>query len=170
MTSTFTFVIITVLVILHLFFHLVSPCLMVGLTIDDNPSISMNSLPTNHTAIRTRQENNHTRHLGWLSRSTHRARKVVLLLLAHRSRNQRRPNGTWRDSIDADLLGNELVRETAGEGDNGSLGGSVVEEIGSANVGVDGSVVDYYAATGILEEVRHCGFGEVEVGRHWSEG
>lgn len=36
----------------------------------------------------------------------------------------------------------KLVTETTREGDNGSLGGGIVEQVGSANVGVDGRIVD----------------------------
>lgn len=41
------------------------------LTVDDDTSISMDRLPTNHRAIGASQENNHRRHLRRLAWSTH---------------------------------------------------------------------------------------------------
>ncbi len=51
--------------------------------------------------------------------------------------------------------------ETASEGDDGAFGGSVVEEVGTADVGVyGGAVYDCVAGFHVGEGV----FGEVEVG------
>lgn len=51
--------------------------------------------------------------------------------------------------------------ETAGEGDDGPFGGGVVEEVGAADVGVDGGAVDD-GVSGF--HVREGVFGEEEVG------
>lgn len=135
-----------------------------SLTIDNHTTIGMNSLPTNHRAIRTSQEYHHTSHLRRLSRPAHGRCEAVLLLFTHGRCDEWRPDRTRRNGIHANLLVDELVRETAGEGYDGSLCGSVVEEIGTADVGVYGGVVDYYSAAGVFEEGWEGGLGEVEEG------
>ena len=51
--------------------------------------------------------------------------------------------------------------EAAGKGVDGAFAGGVVEEVGAADVGVDGGVVDDGVAG---FQVREGVFGEVEVG------
>lgn len=46
------------------------------------------------------------------------------------------------NSVNTNALADVLVAETSGEGHNGAFCRGVVEEIRSADVGVDGSVVD----------------------------
>ena len=54
----------------------------------------------------------------------------------HRRGDQRCPDRTGTDGVDADTKFELLIRETAGEGDDGALGGGVVEQVGAADVGV----------------------------------
>lgn len=58
----------------------------------------------------------------------------------------------------------ELVGEAAGEGDDGAFCGGVVEEVGAADVGVYGGVVDdcgagFHVGEGVFgeEELRGSG-------------
>lgn len=122
----------------------------------------MNRLTTNHRTVLTGQENDDARHFRGLSRPPHGRCKVILLLFPHGGGDKGCPYRTWSDGVDADLLVDELVGETSRKGDDGAFGGGVVEEIGTTDVGVDGSVVDDGAAAGVLEEVGKGGFGEVE--------
>ena len=62
--------------------------------------------------------------------------------MLHGRRDQRRPNGTGTDAIDADAIFKLLVGKAAGEGDDGTFAGGVVKEIRTADVGVDGGAVD----------------------------
>lgn len=62
--------------------------------------------------------------------------------MLHRRRDQRRPHWTGADTIDADTVFQLLVGETAGEGDDGAFAGGVVEEVGTADVGVDGGAIN----------------------------
>lgn len=85
---------------------------------------------------------------------------MILRVRLHRGWDQRRPDRARAHRVAADTFGHQLVRKAASQCDNGAFGGRVVEQIGSANVGVDGGAVDD-GVTGV--EVRSDVFGEVEV-------
>ena len=122
----------------------------------------MQTLPTNHTTILTRQKHKTSRHLARLSRPSHRRRaKLIHSITLHRTRDQGCPYGARAYGVDADAVGDLLVVQTAGEGDDGAFGGGVVEEVGAADVGVYGGAV-YDCVAGF--HVREGVFGEVEVG------
>ena len=134
----------------------------VHLPINHDPSIRMQALPSNHTAILTRQENKARRNLRRLCRPSHRrSAQLVLRLFRHGGWDERRPDGAGTDGIDADAVGDLLVVQAAGEGDDGAFGGGEVEEVGAADVGVYGGAVDDGVA-GL--HVREGVFGDVEVG------
>lgn len=122
----------------------------------------MQALPTNQTTILTRQKHKTRSNLTRLSRPPHRRRtKLILCILLHRTRDQWGPYRSRADGIDADAVGDLLVMETAGETYDGTFGGGVVEEVGTADVGVyGGAVYDCVAGGHVCETV----FGEVEVG------
>ena len=122
----------------------------------------MQTLTRNHTAILTSQKHKTRRDLRRLRRTTHgRGAELILRLLVHRGRDERGPDGARADGVDADAPGDLLVVQAAGEGDDGALGGGVVEEVRAADVGVyGGAVEDRVAALHVREGV----FGEVEVG------
>ena len=122
----------------------------------------MQALPTNHTTILTRQKHKTSRHLTRLARSSHRrSAKLIHGIRFHGAGDQRGPYGARAYGVDADAVGDLLVVETAGEGDDGAFGGGVVEEVGAADVGVyGGAVYDCVAGFHVGEGV----FGEVEVG------
>lgn len=61
----------------------------------------------------------------------------IIMVNCRREHTRSRSN-----SVDTNALADVLVAETSGEGHNGALCRGVVEKIGSADVGVDGSVVD----------------------------
>lgn len=115
-------------------------------TIDDHTAIAVNSLPTNTRTIETRQKDDTSRNLTWLTRPAHGAGEAFLGLLAHCARHQRRPNGSWSYGIAPDTLGHELIRDAAREGHYGALRARVIQQIRAADVGVDRGVVDDRAA------------------------
>ena len=95
--------------------------------INNHPPIRMQTLPTNQTTIQTRQKHKTRRNLARLPRSPHRRpTKLILRILLHRARDQRRPHGTRAHGIHADPLADLLVVEPAREGDDGSFAGGVV--------------------------------------------
>jgi len=97
--------------------------------------------------------------LGW---PTHgRGAKLILCVFLHGAGNERCPDGTGADSVHADTVGDLLVVEPACERDNGAFAGGVVEEVGTADVGVyRGAVDDGVAGLHVREGV----FGKVEEG------
>lgn len=132
------------------------------LPINHHPTIRMQRLPGDQTTILTRQKDEARRNLARLAWSSHRGpAELIQSILLHRRRDQRRPHRSGSDGVDADAEFDLLVREAAGEGDDGAFGGGVVEEVGAADVGVHGGAVDdRVAGFEVLEGV----FGDVEVG------
>ena len=122
----------------------------------------MQALPGDKTTILTRQKHKTGRNLTRLARPPHRRRaELVLRIGLHRGGDERGPDGAGADGVAADAVGDLLVGEAAREGDDGALGGGVVEEVWAADVGVHrGAVDDGVARVHVLEGV----FGEVEVG------
>ena len=122
----------------------------------------MQTLPSNHTAILTGQENKARRDLRRLRRPAHRrGAELVHRRLVHGRGDQGRPDGAGADGVDADAVGDLLVVQAAREGDDGAFGGGVVEEVGAADVRVHGGAVDDRVAG---FHVREGVFGDVEVG------
>ena len=122
----------------------------------------MQTLSGNEAAVLARQEDKARGDLARLTRPAHRrAAELVLGVRLHRRRDQRRPDGAGADGVAADAVAELQVREAAREGDDGALGGGVVEQVRAADVGVDGGVVDdRVAGVHVLEAV----FCHVEVG------
>ena len=142
--------------------HLPATATRVHLAINHHTSIRMQALPGNHTAVLTSQENKARRNLGRLCRATHgRGAELVLSLFRHGRGDEWGPDGAGADGVDADAVGDLLVVEAAGEGDDGAFGGGVVEEVRAADVGVDGSAVDDSVTT---VHVGEGVFRDVEVG------
>ena len=102
----------------------------------------MQALPGYKATILARQKHETSRNLRRLPRPTHRRAELILRVVLHGRRDQRRPDGTGTDAIDADAVFELLVGEAAGEGDNGTFAGGVVKEIRTADVGVNGGAVD----------------------------
>lgn len=139
-----------------------SPSQQGPLAINHHTSIRMQTLPSNHTAVLTSQENKARRNLRRLCRPPHRrSTQLVLSLFRHGGGDERGPDRAGADGVDADAVGDLLVVQAAGEGDDGAFGGGVVEEVGAADVGVDGGAVDDGVAA---VHVREGVLGEVEVG------
>jgi hypothetical protein len=132
-----------------------------GSTVNHNTTVGMNDLPTDLGAVRAGKENKHSRDLTRLSTTPNGTTEGFLRLLRHGRNNQRSPNGTRSDSIDADAFGYPLVAETVGESGDGALGARVVEQVWAADVGVYAGVVDDSVALG---HVRESVLGEVEEG------
>lgn len=121
----------------------------------------MQTLTTHEPTIRTRQEHKTRRHLARLSGSPEGRREFLLRLLVHGGRDQRRPDRTGTDAVDADPVLELLVGEAAREGYDGALGRGVVEEVGPPDVRVHGGAgYDCVAAFHLGEGV----FGEEEEG------
>lgn len=132
-----------------------------GLTIDDAASVAVDGLTAQSAGVLTGQEDNTGRNLRWLTWPSLWCRELLLCLLAHCSRDEWRPNWTWCHGIHANTPVYVLVAETTGERDDGTLCRCVVEKIWTADVGIDGGVVDDCGAFGhVWEDV----FGEVEEG------
>ena len=87
----------------------------------------MQALPTNHTAILTRQKHKTRRYLARLAWPPHwRPAKLILRIRLHRAGDQGRPDWARANGIDADAVADLLVVQAAGEGDDGAFGGGVV--------------------------------------------
>ena len=97
-----------------------------------------------------------------MGRPSHgRGTELILCVFLHGGGNEWCPDGTGADSVYADTVGDLLVVETACERDDGAFAGGVVEEVGTADVGVyRGAVDDGVAGLHVREGV----FGQVEVG------
>jgi hypothetical protein len=132
-----------------------------GSTVNHNTTVGMNDLPTDLGAVRAGKENKHSRDLTRLSTTPNGSAKGFLRLLRHGRNDQRGPNGTGSDSVDADALGHPLVAEAVGESGDGALSARVVEQIRAADVGVHAGIVDDCVALG---HVREGVLGEVEEG------
>ena len=122
----------------------------------------MQTLPSDHTAVLTSQENEASRNLRRLCRTTHGcSAELILCLFAHGRGDQWSPDGSWADGVDTNAVGDLLIVQSAREGHDGSFGGGIVEQVGAAYVCVDGGAVDDgVAALHVLEGV----LGDVEVG------
>lgn len=134
-------------------------------SVNDHPSIWMQRLPRNQATILTRQEHEACSNLARLAGSPHRRAELFLCIILHGRRNQRCPDRAGSNSIDADTKGDLLVVEPAGEGDDGSFGGCVVEEVRAPDVGIHrGTVDDCIARLEMLEGILGDVEGGVDVG------
>ena len=122
----------------------------------------MQALSAHETTILARQKHKTSCHLARLPRPPHRRpAKLVHRITLHRAGDQRRPDWTRANGVDANAKGDLLVAEAAGEGDDGAFSGGVVEEVRAADVGVYGSIVDNgVAGFHVFEGI----FGHVEIG------
>lgn len=128
---------------------------------DNNTTIAVDNLPTNLTAVCASQEDYHRRDLTGLATTANWSAESLLRLFRHGRNDQRCPDGTRGDGVDTNALAHPLVAETVGESCDGAFGAGVVEQVGTADVGVDTGVVDDGVAFG---HVREGVFGEVEEG------
>ncbi len=129
-------------------------------SVEHRATIRMQSLPTEHTRVRTREEHETRSNLTRLSRSAQRCREPFLRILVHRGRNERCPDRSWADGVDSDAFVDLLICQPARKCDDCALGGGIVEEIGPADVGVYRGVVDDgVAALHVWDDE----FGEVKV-------
>jgi len=87
-----------------------------------NTAIRMQALARNKATIHARQENKAGRNLTRLSRPSHRRSELLLRLLIHRRRNERRPNRPGTHCINSDPFLNLLVRERSSESYDGAFG------------------------------------------------
>lgn len=88
--------------------------------------------------IHARQKHTTRRAFHRLTRSSDRRRRSECFhaFFTHGGEHERGVDGSWADGVDADtLLFHDLVRQCTGKGDDGTLGGRVVEEFWVANKG-----------------------------------
>lgn len=121
----------------------------------------MDRLAADSRAVRGGEEHDAGGDLAGLGGPAHGTRKRLLGLVVHGGRDERGPDGSRGDGVDADALADELVAEAAREGDDGALGRRVVQQVGAADVGVDAGVVD---DGGAPLHVREGVLGQVEEG------
>lgn len=85
----------------------------------------MQTLSTNETTIRTRQEYETSGAFWWLTGATHGRCEFFLRFLVHGCGDERGPDGTGANGVDADPLADLLVGKSAGEGYDGTFGGGI---------------------------------------------
>jgi hypothetical protein len=129
------------------------------LAVNNHTTIAVDDLPTNLTAVCASQENDHRCDLTGLSTTTNGSAESLLRLFSHGRNDQRCPDGTWSNCVDTNALAHPLVAETVCESGDGTLGARVVEQVWTADVGVDTGVVDDGVALG---HMRKSVFREVE--------
>ena len=95
--------------------------MQIHLTADDNTSVGVKGLSSNGRAVGRSQEDKASGDLRGLRGTADRAGEFALSLLVHGGGDQRSPDGTGSDCVDADAAADVLVVETAGEGDDGAL-------------------------------------------------
>lgn len=133
-----------------------------SLTIDNHSTVRVQRLAGNQATVLACQKHEAGGNLGRLTGSPHRSpAELIDRILLHRRRDQWGPDRARSDGVDTDTEFDLLVGKAAGEGDDGAFAGGVVEEVGAADVGVDGGAVDD-GVTGfhVLESI----FGDVEHG------
>lgn len=112
------------------------------LTIDNDTTVGVESLTGNAGAVAACKEDEASSNLGRLTWSTNWRCELLKGLVAHGRWSQRSPDWTWSDCVAANALVTVLVGQATSEGDDGTLGASVVEQIWAADVGVDRGAVD----------------------------
>lgn len=130
------------------------------LAVNNDTTVGVDGLATNGRRVGASEEDETCRDLAGLAGPAHGGCELILCFMVHGGRDERCPNGAGCDSVDTDASADVLVGETTREGHDGALGGCVVEKIGTADVGVDGGVVDDCVA---LLHVGKAVLGEVEV-------
>lgn len=121
----------------------------------------MQRLSRDETTILARKENEARCDLRRLARPPHRRGELILRIVVHRAGNQWRPDRPRTHAVHADALAHLLVGQAAGESYDGAFRARVVEEIGAADIRVDGGVIDDGVA-GL--HVRDAEFREVVEG------
>ena len=91
------------------------------LTADNNTSVGVKGLSGNGRAVGRSQEDEASGDLRGLRGTADRAGEFALSLLVHGGGDQRGPNRTGGNCVDANTTADVLVVETAGEGDDGAL-------------------------------------------------
>lgn len=114
----------------------------------------MESLSSDEAGILGSQEDEASSDLGWLTWTAHWRGELLLSRAWHGRWDEWSPDWSWADGVDTDALGQLLVGQSAGESDDGSLGGGVIEEIWATDVVVDrGAGDDGVAAGHVWDEV-----------------
>ena len=112
-------------------------------SIDNHPSIRMQALPRNQAAILTGQKHKARCNLARLTWPTHwRGAELILRVLLHRAWNQWSPDRARAYGIYTDPVRDLLIVEATGEGDDGAFAGSIIEQVGTTDVGVDRGIID----------------------------
>ena len=92
------------------------------LTVDNNTAVGVDGLARDGSTVGVCKEDEASGDLRGLRGAANRARKLFLSLVVHSSRDKGCPDGAGSDGVDTDATADVLVMETAGEGDDGTLG------------------------------------------------
>lgn len=122
-------------------------------------AVRMQALSRDEATIWSRQEHKASSDLARLTRSSHWRGELLLCLLGHCSWDEWCPNRAWTDTIDSNALLKLLVWESTSKSYDGTFGGSVIEEVGTADIRIDRCASDDCVAA---LHVRKNVFGEVE--------
>jgi len=96
-------------------------CMRRYLTADNNTTVGVEGLSSNGGAVRRSQEDKASGNLRRLRGAANGAGELALGFFVHGGRDQRSPDGTGGDCVDADTATDILVVQTTSEGDDGAL-------------------------------------------------
>lgn len=82
--------------------HRINQVLNPTLPIDNNTSVRMQALPRDKATILTRQKHETRRDLARLPWPPHRRTKLILRIMLHRRRDQRRPHRSRTNAVNTD--------------------------------------------------------------------
>ena len=129
------------------------------LSVDNDTAVGVDGLTGDTAAVGTCQKDEASGNLRRLTWPAHGRSELFLSLVVHGRWDQRRPDRAGGNSVDTDALGHKLVGQASGEGDDSTLCRGVVEKIWSADVCINGGVVDDgVSLLHVLESI----FGQVE--------
>lgn len=92
------------------------------LTVDNNTAVGVDGLARDGSTVGVCEEDEASSDLRGLRRAADRAGEIFLCLMVHGGRDKGCPDGARSDGVDTDATTDVLVMETAGEGDDGTLG------------------------------------------------
>lgn len=92
------------------------------LTVDNNTAVGVDGLARDGSTVGVCEEDEASSDLRGLRGTANRRAELFLSLVVHSSRDEGCPDGAGSDGVDTDATTDVLVVETAGEGDDGTLG------------------------------------------------
>lgn len=101
-------------------------CVSIHLSVNNDTAVGVEGLSGDGRTISARQKDKAGGNLRRLRGTAQRTGEFALRLLIHSCRDERGPDGSRSDCIHTDTAADVLVVETTSEGDDGTLGRSVV--------------------------------------------